>query len=162
MYKTKRRPPFAGSKRGWSCTRSPFYRIVAVCSLRAHRFFYALPVSHKRISLLCSHFLSITPIFPKMTLLTVENQNHPLTLIMTKVYKSVMTMIQSQVFTISDLARLENVHYMTVYKWVRNGAFGEPNKLPRSSGKFYLIPQHIYTQWVKDGRPKYDKNNNNR
>ena len=67
-----------------------------------------------------------------------------------------------QVLTISDLARLENVHYMTVYKWVRNGAFGDPDELPRSSGKFYLIPQQVYKQWLHQGRPKYGKNNNDR
>lgn len=68
----------------------------------------------------------------------------------------------NQSLTISDLAELEDVHYMTAYKWVQNGIFGDPDKLPRSSGKHYLIPREVYQGWVAKGRPKNGKNHHRR
>ena len=88
--------------------------------------------------------------------------NCPLTGGATKGYKTVSTMTANQVLTISDLAQLERVHYMTAYKWVRSGLFGDAGRLPRSNGKFYLIPWDVYEQWIAQGRPKHGKNNRSR
>lgn len=65
----------------------------------------------------------------------------------------------NQVLTISDLASMEGVHYMTAYKWVRDGVFGDPAGLPRSNGKFYLIPRALYQAWIDDNRPRHGKDN---
>jgi len=71
-------------------------------------------------------------------------------------------MAGNQVLTISDLAELEDVHYMTAYKWVRHGVFGNPNELPRTRGRFYLLPRDVYEAWVANGRPKHGKNSHGR
>jgi len=71
-------------------------------------------------------------------------------------------MTQNQVLTLSDLAQLEGVHYLTAYRWLREGAFGDVEKLPRTSGNLYLIPRARYEQWKAQRKQKHEKDNNRR
>ena len=65
----------------------------------------------------------------------------------------------NQVLPISALASMAGVPYMTAHKRVRDGVFGDPAGLPRSNGKFYLIPRALYQAWIDDNRPRHGKDN---
>jgi predicted site-specific integrase-resolvase len=60
--------------------------------------------------------------------------------------------MNNELLTITDIARLENVHYMTAYEWVREGKFDKPEDLSRTTSGIYLIPRRAYESWSKRRR----------
>jgi len=57
--------------------------------------------------------------------------------------------MNNELLTITDIAKLESVHYMTAYEWVRDGKFGEPEGLTRTTSGIYLIPRQAYQSWSR-------------
>jgi excisionase family DNA binding protein len=60
--------------------------------------------------------------------------------------------MNNELLTITDIAKLENVHYMTAYEWVRDGKLGRPEDLSRTTSGIYLIPRQAYESWSKKRR----------
>jgi transposase len=56
--------------------------------------------------------------------------------------------MNNELLTITDIAKLENVHYMTAYEWVRDGKFGELEDLSRTTSGIYLISRQAYERKI--------------